>query len=128
MLNDLAFFTCTPQQNSSITDAKSVFGENLPYTIVRRLSGDIIIFSEHFINGIREAFTTGCMSLLTYDEELLLKKYITYQNTSIYRDITNDESAVLVELDAWLMREYRCEPQPIENECFTYTGYETCTQ
>jgi len=126
MLNDLAFFTCIPQQNASIKDAKDVFGENTPYVILSRLSGNIIIFSDHFIDNVRKAFTTGCMSSMNFEEELLLNKYIKYQNNSMFRDITNDESAVLVALDEWLIRLINCEPQPTLTECDYSLTYKTC--
>jgi len=108
--------------NFGIAVAKELLGENLPYTIEKRLDGDVVIFNKHFINTFLEALTTGCIAKMNETEKDILFKYIDYQNKLLNdttpSDMDNETKLVIEYLDKWLYDEISCTPHIKLNECF----------
>ncbi len=110
MLNDIDFFTNTEEVDLSISDAKSVFGENDPYTTEMRLGGNVIMLSEHFREVVPEALTTGCMVKMSQSEKTLMFHYIEWQshmdgnggNDDGFSTIQKD---ALLALNKWIIEE-----------------------
>lgn len=117
-LNDSWFFDDNQELQDSVYDAKELFGENTPYRIELRMSGNVTIFNDHFIRTAREALTNGCMAKMSTVESALFIRFVEYQNGSDYRDITREDNEVLVALDQWFMDDLNNIPHPGVNACF----------
>ena len=86
MLNDLQFFTNPGQTVAATTNAKQMFSENKPYTLLpSSLSADDynIIFSNHFVSVFREILSSGDGSpimKMSKEERAVWYAYILYQD------------------------------------------------
>jgi len=108
--------------NFGIAIAKELLGESLPYTIEKRLDGDVVIFNDHFINTFLEALTTGCIAKMNEKEKNILFKYIKYQNNLLNGvtdiDVDTETKLVIKFIDKWLYDELNCTKHIKTNECF----------
>jgi len=108
--------------NFGIAVAKELLGENLPYTIEKRLDGDIVIFNKHFINTFLEALTTGCIAKMNEKEKDILFKYIKHQdsllNGVVDTELDTETRLVIKFIDKWLYDELKCTRHIKANECF----------
>jgi len=108
--------------NFGIAVAKELLGENLPYTIEKRLEGDVVILDDHFINTFLEALTTGCIAKMNEKEKNILFKYVKYQdnllNGVVDADLDTETRLVIKFIDKWLYDEINCTRHIKTNECF----------
>ncbi len=134
------FSTDIEKQRLAMADSILLFGEAVPYTKEKRLNGDYYIFPSKFTNDIMEAFTTGCMSRMSEQEQNFTMLFVEWQqwlednsytagseedrqNSSV--EITKERGA-LEALNNWVVDELACNPHPEMNSCFdtvyTYTN------
>lgn len=103
MLNDLQFFTDAGQTVAATTNAKQMFSENRPYTLLpSSLSAHDynIIFSNHFVAVFREILSSGDGSpimKMSKEERAVWYAYVLYQDGTDPVDV--DMLAVVEALD-----------------------------
>jgi len=118
MLNDISFFSNVLKSNAAISSSKQLFGENVPYTIERKITGKVVIFNDHFIRTAREAMSTGCMAKMNMTETNLFLRFIEFQNNNVYRDITDPSDIVLTSLNDYMMNAVYLTNQLVVNGCY----------
>ncbi len=131
LFNELEFYQDSTKMDLAVADSKELFAENLPYETERRLTGTVIIFSDHFIQTTREAITTGCIAKMSSEEEEVFFGWVQYENGSGYRDITETEESLYSALSQWLVDDVACLQHPAANACFnapTHTWDSCATQ
>jgi len=119
--------------NKGIETAKELLGENTPYSIEKRLDGEVVVFNNHMTSTFIEALTTDCISKMNVSEKNLLFDYMDYSNALSgnydYAAPNGTSLAVVEALDKWLTDEVQCNPHPTVNECYdqTFVYESSCT-
>lgn len=132
MLNQIQFNTNNDKIDYAMNDARTVFGETIPYEITHTLGGNTYVFTDHFIYSIRAALTSGCTGEMSFSESSLWDRFVTLQNNETFRNILSNNRTVEDSLDQWLFNliSGRGDDNPSLNSCDISnlsidTGYST---
>ena len=122
------FYNDQDKQTLAINDAKQLFGEHTPYTIVPTADVDQIVFYDHFTENVRTALSNGCVINMSKYELALFRDFIAWQNWLIIQDpvvvagseedvYVSDEKDALIALNNWLVDELSGIPHYELNTC-----------
>jgi hypothetical protein len=125
MLNDFVqYLNNAPHcsKTRGIQIAKELLGENLPYVVEKRMSGEVIIFNDHFIDTTLEALTTDCIAKMNTAEQNVLFDYLEYLNSLWngyeYEHPYGTKKEVVEALDKWIIDEVQCNGHDEVNACW----------
>ena len=108
--------------NNGVIIAKGLFGEESSYTIEQTMHGNVVIFSDRFINKFLEAITTGCISKMGPQEKDILFAYLKYEdeksNGTTEYNISSAMLKTSIALDQWLLDEIAKKKHLKINECY----------
>jgi len=130
-LDKIDFYTSPTKITQALTEAKTLFGENPPYTVSYDIEGNyIILFESHFTDAVKVAVTDGCVSNMSREELDLWLEFIKYQKNvqNGVRDYLQVSSGspqqveAIKALSTWLVDELNGTPHPQATNCFTSLG------
>jgi len=128
MLNNMKFYNDESKQTLAMNDAKQLFGENTPYTIIPTIDGEQIVFNTHFTDSVRTALSTECVLSMSKYELSLFKEFIAWQSWLVDQDpiveagseedtfYSKDNDAMMA-LNNWLVDEVAGQSHPKINTC-----------
>jgi hypothetical protein len=90
-----------------ISFVKDLIGSKPPYGIDRRVDGEIVIFSSHFLEAYEKALSLNCIADMTDEEKDLYFGYINYTKYKTESNISlpKDMLQVYKALDKWTIDE-----------------------
>jgi len=110
--------------NVVIDKSISLMGEHRPYRVRKDIAGNsVVVFNEHFLYGVREAMSNGCVQSLGEVESAFWYKFVEFQNDvqDGVRDNPDKDADVEVALNAlneWVVVEL-AGGEHLSSSCYT---------
>lgn len=102
MLNQIQFYTNNDKIDYAMDDARTLFGETIPYKTTHTLNGNVYVFTDHFILTIRAALTADCIGGMSFGEAAVWDQFVSLQNKGTFRNILSNKRTVEDSLDEWI--------------------------
>ncbi len=113
--------------NKGVEITKSLFGESEPYVIQKMLNGDIVVFSDTFMEKFIKALSTNCIAPMGPVERKMMFAYMDYESGITSSAYSRETALAAKALDKWIFDEMAHRSHSSDNTCYKRATVSTQT-